>query len=58
MNLDEKRLQLLAEKEKQEKIKKEAHSKILEINGKLRKLAFVFRDAEELFTEESANTTP
>lgn len=52
MDLNAKREQLLAEKEKHQVIKDQAHKKILEINSKLRKLAFVARDAEELFEEE------
>jgi hypothetical protein len=49
MDLTKRREELLADREKFAAIKWEAHKKILDINSKLRKLAFVARDAEELF---------
>lgn len=52
MDLAAKRQQLLSDREKLEKIKKEAHEGILKINADLRKLAALTRHAEEMFSEE------
>lgn len=52
MDLTKRREELLKEIEQLEIAKKAAHEEILKRKAKLRKLAFVARDAEELFEEE------
>ena len=49
MDLNQKKSELEKEIEQFEKTKKEAHEEILKRKAKLRKLALVSRDAEELF---------
>jgi len=52
MDLTAKKQQIEKEIEQFEKTKKEAHEEILKRKAKLRKLALVARDAEELFEEK------
>jgi vacuolar-type H+-ATPase subunit I/STV1 len=52
MDLNQKKEELLKEIEQFEKTKKEAHEEILKLKAKLRKLALVSRDAEELFNND------
>lgn len=56
MNLDAKKEQLLKEKERLESIKETAHKGILDINRKLRGLAFLERDAEALLEDTPIET--
>lgn len=51
MDLLEKKNQLIAQREKLEQVKKDAHEGILRINGQIRKLEGVIKDAEGFFTE-------
>lgn len=53
MDLDKRRGQLESEIKHFEQAEKEAHEEILKRRAKLRKLAIVVRDAEELFDDKS-----
>ena len=56
MDLTKRREELLKEIEQLEIAKKSAHEEILKRKAKLRKLALVERDAEELFESEDVST--
>ena len=53
MDLEKKKNDLLAEREKLEKVKKEAHEGILKINADLRRLSALTRTAFEMFGEKT-----